>query len=107
MATKFGLTALNSKLFIIYYLFIFSTSYSKAKNENTTPCLRKLPSTKITMKHLIFLSMASTTRLISQKTWRNDTVETKQVSPKVFLSARKRDGTFYNKKSLTALRARF
>ena len=49
---------------------IFSTSYSKAKKENTIPCLRKLPSTKITMKtmkHLIFFSMVSTTRRISPK----------------------------------------
>ena len=41
---------------MVSYL-IFSTSYSKAKTENTIPCLRKLPSTKITMKtmkHLIF-----------------------------------------------------
>ena len=45
MATKFrNLTALNDKL------FIFPTSYSKAKNENTMPCLRKLPSTLITNK---------------------------------------------------------
>ena len=57
MATKFNLTALNVKL--------FSTSFSKAKNENTISCLRKLLSTKITMKtmkHLIFFSMVSTTR---------------------------------------------
>ena len=62
MAAKFCLTALNG--------LIFSTSYSKAKNENTIPCLRKLPSTKITMKkmkHLIFVSMVSTTRRVSQK----------------------------------------
>ena len=42
----------------------------KAKNENTIACLRKLPSTKITIntiKHLIFFSMVSTTRRISQK----------------------------------------
>ena len=53
------------------------------------------------MKHLIFFSMVSTTRRISQKNWRNDTVGTKQVLQKFYLSARKRDGTFYNKKSLT------
>ena len=43
---------------MVTYL-IFATSYSKAKTENTIPCFRKLPSTKITMKtmkNLIFLA---------------------------------------------------
>ena len=40
MATKFGVTEFNGS-----YL-ISQASYSKAKNENTMPCLRKLSSTK-------------------------------------------------------------
>ena len=48
---------------MVSYL-IFPTSNSKAKNENTIPCLRKLPSTIITMqtamKHLMFCIMVST-----------------------------------------------
>ena len=64
METKFDLTVLNGKLF---YLL---TSYSKAKNEIKIPCLRKLPSTKITtetIKHVKFFNSVSTTRRISQK----------------------------------------
>ena len=74
--------------------FIFSTSYSKAKNDNTISCFQKLLSTKITMKtmkYLKFFSMVSTKRRISQKNWRNDTVGTKhcQVSPKVLFVCKK------------------
>ena len=47
MATKFGVTVINGTL--VRY-FISQASYSKAKNENTMRCLRKLSSTKITMK---------------------------------------------------------
>ena len=60
MATKFGVTVFNG----IRYL-ISPASYSKAKNQNTMPCLRKLSSTKITMKtmkHLMFFSLGSTIR---------------------------------------------
>ena len=39
MATKFGVTVFNGKL-------ISPASYSKVKNQNTMPCLRKLSSTK-------------------------------------------------------------
>ena len=76
---------------MVTYL-IFSTSYSKAKNENAISCFRKLPSNKITMKtmkHLKFFSMVSTTRRISQKNWRNDTAGIKQVSPKVLFVCKK------------------
>ena len=45
MATKFRVTVLNGTPGS--YL-ISPTSYSKAKNQNTMPCLRKLSSTKIT-----------------------------------------------------------
>ena len=41
MTTKFVVTVL-----MVNYL-ISLTSYSKAKNQNTAPCLRKLSSTKI------------------------------------------------------------
>ena len=64
MATKFGLTASNGKLFNLFNLIF------QGENENTIPCLRKLASTKITMKaikHLIIFSMVSTTRRILQK----------------------------------------
>ena len=47
---------------MVSYL-IFLTSNSKAKNENTIPCLRKPPSTIITlqtMKQLMFCIMVST-----------------------------------------------
>ena len=87
---------------------IFSTSYSKAKNENAIPCLRKLPSTKITNKTNetsdIFQHVFNKTNFTEKLT--NDTIGTKQLSPKL-LSARKRDGTFYNNKLLTAWRTRF
>ena len=76
---------------MVSYL-IFSISHFKAKNENTIPCLRKLPSTKIkmkTIKNLIFFSMVSTTRRISQKNRRNDTVGAKQVSAKVLFVCKK------------------
>ena len=43
MATTFGVTVFNGKF------LISPTSYSKAKTQNTMPCLRKLSSTKITM----------------------------------------------------------
>ena len=88
---------------------ISPASYSKAKNQNTMPCLRKLSSTKITMntmKHLMFLS------LVQQQEEFNSTIE--EMTPrqqlnkcvqKFYLSARRRDGTFCNKKSLTAIRA--
>ena len=85
MAANFGLTALNGKLFNLFNLI-----YSKAKNKNTIPCLRKLPSTTITMKTMkIFFSTVSTTRRISQKNRRNDTVGTKQWSPKVLFLCEK------------------
>ena len=42
MTTKFGLTAFDGNLFNLFNLKF------KAKSENTIPCLRKLPSTKIT-----------------------------------------------------------
>ena len=66
MTTKFGLTAFYGNLFNLFNLIF------KAKNENTIPCLRKLPSTKITnydniMKHLIFFSMISTTTNFVEK----------------------------------------
>jgi len=56
MATKFGVTVFNDKLFNLS---------SQEKNQNTMPCLQKLSSTKITMKtikHLMFFSLVSTTR---------------------------------------------
>ena len=56
MSTKFGVTVFNKT---VSYL-ISPASYSNAKNQNTMPCLRKLLSTKITMKtmkHLIFFSL--------------------------------------------------
>ena len=59
MATKFGVT-----VFMVSFL-ISPALYSKAKNQNTMPCLRKLSSTKIAMKtkkHLMFFSLISTTR---------------------------------------------
>ena len=43
MAAILMYTVLNGKL------FLSPTSYSKAKNQNTVACLRKLLSTKITM----------------------------------------------------------
>ena len=43
MVTKFGVTVFNGKS------AIYPNSYSKAKNQNTMPCLCKLSSTKITM----------------------------------------------------------
>ena len=45
MATKFGLTVFNGKLFKL----ISPASYSKAKNQTTMPYSRKLFSTKIAM----------------------------------------------------------
>ena len=45
MATKFGVTVFN-----VSYL-ISPASYSKAKNQNTVPCLRKLSSTKMVDIH--------------------------------------------------------
>ena len=60
MATKFGVTVFNGKLFLIS-----PVSYSKAKNKKTLPCLRKLSSNKIamkTMEHLMFFSLVSTIR---------------------------------------------
>ena len=94
-------TALSSNL------LIFSTSYSKATNENIIPCLRRLPSTKVTMKtvkHLIFFSMVSSTRRNFTENGRNDTVGTKQLSLKGLFVCKKarRNFNFYNKKSLTA-----
>ena len=54
MATKFGVIVFNGKLSNL------SSLYSRAKNRNTMPCLRKLSSAKITMrtmKHLMFYSL--------------------------------------------------
>ena len=45
MATKFGVTVFNGKLLKL----ISPASYSKAKNQTTMPCSRKLSSTKIAM----------------------------------------------------------
>ena len=68
---------------MVSYL-IFSTSYSKAENENTIACLRKLPSTKIkkeTMKHLIFSAWFQQQDEFHRKI-EEMTLGTKQVSPK-------------------------
>ena len=54
----------NTKMVMVSYLI------SPAKNQNTMPCLRKLSSTKITMKtmkQLMFFSLVSTTRAVAQK----------------------------------------
>ena len=85
---------------MVSYL-ISPASYSKAKNQNTMPCLRKLWSTKITMKTAWFQQQeefnSATEEMTSQ--------QLNKCLQKFYLSARKRDGTFYNKKSLTAIRA--
>ena len=52
-------TKMATKYLMVSYL-ISPASYYKAKNQNTMPCLRKLSSTKITMKtmkHLTFFSL--------------------------------------------------
>ena len=57
-------TKMAMKYLMVSYL-ISAASYYKAKDQNTMPCLRKLSSTKITMKtmkHLMFFSLVSTTR---------------------------------------------
>ena len=57
-------TKMATKYLMVSYL-ISPTSYYKAKNQNTMPCLRKLSSSKITMKtmkHLMLFSLVSTTR---------------------------------------------
>ena len=54
-------TKMATKYLMVSYL-ISPASYYKAKNQNTMPCLRKLSSTNITMKHLMFFSLVSTTR---------------------------------------------
>ena len=57
-------TKMATKYLMVSYL-ISPASYYKAKNQNTMPWLRKLSSSKITMKtmkHLMFFSLVSTTR---------------------------------------------
>ena len=57
-------TKMATKYLMVSYL-ISPASYYKAKNQNTMPCLRKLSSSKITMKtmkHLMFFSLVSTSR---------------------------------------------
>ena len=57
-------TKMATKYLTVCYL-ISLASYYKAKNQKTMPCLRKLSSTKITMKtmkHLMFFSLVSTSR---------------------------------------------
>ena len=92
---------------MVSYL-ISPASYSKAKNQNTMPCLRKLSSTKITMnimKHLMFLSLVQQQEEFNSTTEEMTPQQLNKCLQKFYLSARRRDGTFYNKKSLTAIRA--
>ena len=100
-------TKMATKYLMVSYL-ISPASYYNAKNQNLMPCLRKLSSTKITMKtmkHLMFFSF------FQQQEEFNSTIEEMTLQQlnkclqKFYLSARRRDGTFYNKKSLTAIRA--
>ena len=92
---------------MVSYL-ISQASYSKAKNQNTTPCLRRLSSSK---NHNENNETSDVFQLWFQQEEFNSTIE--EMTPqqlnecrqKSYLSARTRDGTFYNKKSLTAIRA--
>ena len=81
-------------------------SYSKAKNQNTVPCLQKLSSAKIKMK----TSDVFSAWFQQQKEFHStlDEMTPQQLNKclqKFYLSARRRECTFYNKKSLTAIRA--
>ena len=96
-----------TKYLMVSYL-ISPASYYKAQNRNTMPCLRKLSSTKIimkTMKYLMFFSLVSTTRGIQLNIEEMTPQQLNKCLQKFYLSERRRDGTFYNKKSLTVVRA--
>ena len=101
METKFG-------IFNVSYL-ISPASYSKAKNQNTMPCLRKLLSTiKSQWKQWNIWCFSA---WFQQQEEFKSTIE--EMTPqqlikclqKFYLSARRREGTFHNKTSLTAIRA--
>ena len=98
-------TKMATEYLMVSYL-ISPASYYKAKNQNTMPCL--LSSTKITMKTKNIFCFSA---WFQQQEEFNSTIE--EMTPQqlnkclqeFYLSARRRDATCYNKKSLTAIRA--
>ena len=78
---------------MVSYL-ISPASYSKAKNQNTMPCLRKLSSAKITMKTAWFQQQEEFNSTTEEMTPQ----QLNKCLQKFYLSARRRDGTFYNEK---------
>ena len=100
-------TKMATKFLMVSYL-ISPASYYETKILNTMPCLRKLSSTKITMKtmkHLMFSAWFQQPDEFNSAIEEMTPQQRNKCLQKFCLSARRRDGTFYNEKSLTAIRA--
>ena len=97
-------TKMATEYLMVSYL-ISPASYSKAKNQNAMPCLRKLSNTKNETPDVFQLGFNNTRNLTQPlRKWHCSNL-TSACLKKFYLSARRRDGTFYNNKSLTAIRA--